>query len=335
METLVNKPIRSISADFIKAISIFGVVFIHGSFILGCTSLYSEAILATFRFGVPCFILLWAFFFEKSYSKKTNAEKKAYILGRLKHLFIVFLIWSVLYFLLLADLKTLTITKLISVHFSGYGWSGQYFFIILFQLLIFYPLIRLSYDYKILRYITLFIIIGLYIVSGYFFNLLPGFAQKISYRPFIYWLPYIYTGIYLARAQSVKKISIIFVLAVLLIPIEYFYFKQNNISHSDYITPGILIGSTIFCISLLQYNFKIEVGKLYKAIQYIGSNTMIVFVANPLTILGLHYILPSVEINCNIVLQLFLPIISAVIITTICLIIGQLFKNLKVDKYLS
>ncbi len=335
METPINKPSRSISADFIKAISIFGVVFIHGSYLLGCVSKISETILASFRFGVPCFILLWAYFFEKSYAKKDNEGKKAYILGRLKHLFIVFCIWSVIYFAVLADFSTISISKVFTIHFSGYGWSGQYFFIILFQLLIFYPIIRYVYDKPLLRYATLAAVLLLYILSGYFYDRLPGVFQKISYRPFIYWLPYVYTGLYMARKTASKKLPLIAAFAVLLIPAEYYFFQQYNISHSDYITPGILIGSTLFCVSIMQNDLDIKSRSLYNAIAYLGSNTMIVFVCNPLLILGFSALFSSLIQDCNVALQIVLPFTSAIIITVVCLAIGFILKKIKLDTYLS
>src|SRR6187431_1122595 len=99
---------RSISADLIKSIAIFGVVFIHGSALFGSTSHFSEILCSLFRFGVPCFIIIFAYFFETSFAKKTNQEQKEYIYSRLKHLFIVFFLWSTLYFLMLVDWKDLT-----------------------------------------------------------------------------------------------------------------------------------------------------------------------------------------------------------------------------------
>lgn len=335
METPVNKPSRSISADFVKAISIFGVVFIHGSYLLGCVSAISETILASFRFGVPCFILLWAYFFEKSYAKKDKAGQRAYIIGRLKHLFIVFCIWSIIYFAILADFSTITITKLATVHFSGYGWSGQYFFIILFQLLIFYPLIRYSYSKSILRYSILASVIVLYILSGYFYDRLPGGLQKISYRPFIYWLPYVYTGIFMARATAIRKLPVITALAVLILPVEYYFFQLYNISHSDYITPGILIGSTLFCVSIMQNDFNIKSSALYNAIAYLGSNTMVVFVSNPLLILGFAALLSPLTTDCNIFYQILFPFLSAIMITILSISLGVILKKTKLDKYLS
>lgn len=335
MESPVNKPARSISADFIKAISIFGVVFIHGSYLLGCVSKISETFLASFRFGVPCFILLWAYFFEKSYAKKDNKERRAYILGRLKHLIIVFCIWSIIYFLILADFSTISISKVFTTHFSGYGWSGQYFFIILFQLLIFYPIIRFVYDKPLLRYGTLAVVLLLYVLSGYFYDRLPGFFQKISYRPFIYWLPYVYTGLYMARTTATKKLPLISALAVLLIPAEYYFFQRYNISHSDYITPGILIGSTLFCVGIMQNDFNIKSKAAYNAIAYLGSNTMIVFVCNPLLILGFAALFSTGIQDCNIALQIVLPFLPVIIITLACLAIGIILKKIKLDKYLS
>src|SRR6187402_786696 len=133
---------RSIAADLIKSISIFGVVFIHGSTLFGYASYLTEMLRSLFRFCVPCFMIVFAYFYEISYAKKTNQERKAYTYSRLKHLFVVFFLWSTFYFLMLVDWKDLTFQQLITKHFSGYGFAGQYFFIILFQIIVLFPLLR-------------------------------------------------------------------------------------------------------------------------------------------------------------------------------------------------
>jgi peptidoglycan/LPS O-acetylase OafA/YrhL len=67
---------RNFPADLLKAIAIFGVVFVHGNGLFGCSSFFSEIMTWMFRIGVPCFIVLWAYFFAKSYFAKTKEQKK-------------------------------------------------------------------------------------------------------------------------------------------------------------------------------------------------------------------------------------------------------------------
>ena len=78
---------RNLNADILKSISIFGVVFIHASSIFGefDIMLFFRDM---FRFAVPCFIILWAFFFEKSYDKKSEEQRLKYIYYRSFSVFI-------------------------------------------------------------------------------------------------------------------------------------------------------------------------------------------------------------------------------------------------------
>lgn len=52
---------RSISIDILKAAVIYGVVFIHSTGLLGCESAVSNWFQSQFRFGVPCFVVAWAY----------------------------------------------------------------------------------------------------------------------------------------------------------------------------------------------------------------------------------------------------------------------------------
>lgn len=223
---------RSFSIDFLKAVVIFGVVFIHGASCLGCGSEFSDFMRKIFRFGVPCFIVIWAYFVEKSLITKDKPQQYKYLKKRFVHLIIVFLFWSLLHFFLTADLQGLTLTKIITMHLSGYGWAGQYFFIILFQLIMLFPLFRMLYVNKVLRY-TIYLLSGLlYFIYAYAGDL-PNFVDKLGDRPFVFWIPYVFIGMTLAQGKIVK-LSYWWLFLVLLIP-KYFYYEsvsyQNNIQN--------------------------------------------------------------------------------------------------------
>lgn len=326
---------RSISADLIKAFSIFGVVFIHGSGMLGYPSAFNDYISNFFRFCVPCFIILWAYFFEISYNKKNTQERRKYIRVRFMHLFVVYFLWSLIYFFWLVNWHDLTIKKLITMHFAGYGFAGQYFFIILFQLILFYPFLRYMYSLKNLRNILLLIIFGLYVIHGYYEPFVPEIILKIGDRPFVYWLPYVYMGIFLSKNQTLK-IPIIFSFAVLLIPIEFFVMKKLNLSHSAYLTPIVLLSSLLFCVSILQNKIEIKNEYIIDFISYIGKNTMTIFVANPLVILVYSFfITKNMSGNFSVLEKIILPFISSFMVLFFCVLIEKIIKKIKLNGILN
>lgn len=326
---------RSLSADLIKSISIFGVVFIHGATLFGCSSYFTELSRSFFRFCVPCFIIVFAYFFETSYAKKTVQERRTYIYRRLKHLFGIFIIWSTIYFLLSADWTALSFQKVITKYFSGYGFAGQYFFIVLFQIIALYPLLRWMYTTKIIRYLSILFLVLIYIVYGYFGELIPISVTKLGDRPFIFWIPYVFTGIGLSR-NEIKKISPVYSLILFSIVVEAHLLKDNNITLSDYIRPMVLIASIVFCIALLQNNISIKNDKLRSIIQYIGKNTMTLFVANPLVIILLQKIIPNQLIaNPSIIQLLLIPFFSTTFVCMVCILLTEIINRTKLKGILN
>lgn len=286
---------RNSNADFIKTVAIFGVVFIHGSSFLGSTEVINF-IKDCFRFAVPCFIILWAYFFFKSYIKKNTLEKKQYRYDRFMHLFRVYLIWSLLYFGLTADWQNLRFQNIITTHFLGFGWAGQYFFLILFQLILIAPLLLVIYKRKVLRIATIVIVSFIYVIYGYYYEILSEFLEKIGIKPFIFWIPYVFLGIHLSNLK-ISKVNKFWLFIPLLIGLEFFiieYFKKN---HSVYITPMVLFASSFLVVFVLNSNsFKFP-DVIEKWIKFIASNTLVIFVVNPLLILISHHILELTSIT--------------------------------------
>lgn len=273
---------RNINADLIKSISIIGVVFIHAYTIFGPVNnlLFVEDL---FRSSVPCFIILWALFFEKSFSKKNKQQQRKYVISKLIYLFRVYLIWSVIYFLIQVEWEQLNFRNLITKYFSGYGWSGQYFFIVLFQLIILYPLIRTLYNNKALRILTYICSITIFVYFEFNLKNIPEIIQKLGSRPFYFWTPYVFVGIILAR-EKINSISPWLILSPFLISIEFYINRSLNLFHYSYITLGTLIFSILYCISLYKIKLNIH-AKFEKIITFIGNNTLIIFVSNPLIII--------------------------------------------------
>jgi surface polysaccharide O-acyltransferase-like enzyme len=325
---------RSISADLIKALSIFGVVFIHGSDLLGSSSSFQMYTSNFFRFCVPCFIIIWAYLFEKSYQKKEKKDQKKYILSKFIHLFTVFFIWSCLYFLNLVNWDTLTLAKVVTTHFSGYGWAGQYFFIILFQLLLLFPLIRMLHYNKFIYYTLIVLVILIYFYFGYFYATIPDGIKKLGDRPFVFWIPYVFIGIAIAN-QRIKKISIFNAFILLLIPLESFILNYLNLDHDAYVTPSVLLASIVFSVALLQNPLTIKSQRISNIITFVGRNTMTIFVANPAIIMLLSSIIPKNIFQSSILWQLILPFFSSFIILCICILVSIVINKSKFNGILN
>lgn len=275
---------RLISADLLKTVCIIGVVFIHGATTFGCGSEFVTVFQNLFRFAVPCFFIMWAFFLEKSYVKKTKEQQKLYLKRRFKHDFIVYVIWSIIYFFISVNWTELTFAKFFTTHFLGYGWAGQYFLIVLLQLTLIYPVLRYCYAIKFFRWTIVLLMGVLYVLFAYW--KMPEFIQKLGHSPFVYWIVYVFTGIALARGEMMKLPKLLGLL-VFLIPIEFYFLGE---SVSVYILPFVLIGSIALCVVMLQSSIHIKNKCNLSAINAVGGSTMAIFAANPLVIMFLRYI---------------------------------------------
>jgi len=326
---------RNINADLIKTISIFGVVFIHSAPIFRELNLIAF-LRDAFRFAVPCFIMLWAYFFEKSYNKKPKQQRFKYLFTRFVYLFRVFIIWSLIYFFINVDWQTINLKNMVTTYFLGYGWSGQYFFIILFQLIALYPLLRKLYTIKVLRYITYIVCVLLYFYYECYYATIPEQILKLGGRPFYFWLPYLLIGIGLAR-NDIKKISPWFALAPILIGIEFYVLKSLHLRYLVYITLGVLVCSVLFCVSILK-NDSIQISqKMKDVIQFIGSNTLTIFVSNPLIVIIIEKVIAANALNEIIVsapswMKIGIAILTVITVFISTLAITKLLHKTKLTK---
>jgi len=325
---------RLASPDILKVAAIISVVLIHGSFIFPYTITQFELSvpqlsigIEAFRFCVPVFILLFAYFQEKSFIKKGHSS----VLPRLLKLFIPFFFWSMVYFLITADIKRSGISGLITKHWVGYGWSGQYYFIIIFQLLVVFPIIRwLMNKFKINLYVVLALSLLFYSCISYSNWMNIPIVEKISHRAFIYWIPYLVIGIIYAKNITVKIPVLIGILSIILIPLEvHFLHPQNN---SLYLLPSTFLASFLLTTSILktEVTYKNMTTFTGKSIQYIASTTLGIFCLNPLVILGLEYLVKISGFHLDFIGCSFIAtILSTLLILSICITVIFMLKKLK------
>jgi surface polysaccharide O-acyltransferase-like enzyme len=325
---------RNLSTDLLKSISIFGVVLIHCLSFFESESYFNLYLSSLFRFCVPCFIVLWAFYFEISYIKIHSTEIKKFVIYRFINFFRIFFIWSFFYFFIQFEGQINSIKKIVTTFFLGYGWSGQYFFIIIFQLILLYPIIRFIYYNKKYRDFTIFLLVLVYFIYGYFAKYLPQVLLVIGNRFFIYWIPYVFLGIYLSK-RNLIKIPLSFSFCICLIPCEVFFLKYLNIKYDVYITIIIFLSSSLLCLSILKNNHFNKNTLFTRLITYLGSNTLIIFIANPIVIFILKKeLIKYTSINLTAPVKLLYLFLLTSVTVFICLLIKEAIQKLKLKKYL-
>ncbi|QMU27436.1 acyltransferase family protein [Adhaeribacter radiodurans] len=319
---------RDASADILKCISIFGVVFIHGNGLLSGDTQFGKCFESLFRFCVPVFIVFWSFFFEVSLQKGKSLYP--YSKAKLTHLFIVFFIWSAVYFFLTEDWFKITFVKAITKYWLGYGWAGQYFFIILFQLIVFFFVLRKIYDHKHLLYLTITCSIIIFVIYGYWYHVMPTFIKSLGDRPVVFWIVFAILGIHLARNPNFKG-HWVCCLGVILIPLEFWFLNANRFEHSAYITPAVLISSSLLIYGFVRLPIRLDANSFYgRSVKYVGQNTMTIFVMNPLVITLLEpFTKPLRIIKGTEFFELSLAFVSAILVCFICLVASFLINHSK------
>jgi hypothetical protein len=261
---------RDLHADYLKAAAIVGVVCIHAG--LPFEDVY--------RFGVPVFIGLWAYYLEKALARRRPDTHLAYLGRRLVELGVAYIAWTLLYIQKFYDGRwdATPLHTIVGGWFGGYGWSGQYYFVILFQLTLLFPLLR--------RWVaeapTLPVIaagVALNVAAGYwlFEN---RWISAVGDRFFVYWIPYVAMGIALARGEFGRKpgLGIVAVLLLLAAPLESQLFAE----HSAYLVLTVTLASLLLMMSAVAADRAParQPSMLGRAVAFVGRNTFAIYVAN-------------------------------------------------------
>jgi len=329
---------RDFREDLLKAAAIFGVVFIH-------TPGGSGDLRVFFRFCVPIFVALWAFHFEIGWAKRSPAERRPYIRSRIIRLTIPFLFWTAVYLLLfrhsLDAWRMTSLHTIIGAWFGGYLWSGQYFLIILFQLIVVVTLLhRLIGPASV--WATLLAGLVLYAVVEFWLWQIP-LVSALGDRLFIYWLPYVALGIGLARGYFPSLPGLVFaVLGVVVLalgPAEFRWARHYSSTGSDYLLLSVYLGAMALTAAATQRRDlprkdRVTAGQAFPAARadvlvwassYLGRNTFPVFVINPLVV----YLIPTAVVKwvrSGPLAELQHAALTAGVLG-VCLLLGWLFRR--------
>ncbi|WP_408648688.1 acyltransferase family protein [Tumidithrix elongata] len=278
---------RNLIIDQIKGVGMLCVIFIHGSWLSGAQGIPHSVMSNLSRIAVPYFIILFCYFTERSLIKSEKHNQINYYLKRFKSLFIPFFVWSLVYFLLRVDFTNILSNpiKIITTYWIGSGWGGQFFFIVLFQLIIIFPLLRKLAQNRVIVALTLAVTAILCIIQTYFLNIVPSILVTINDRLVLYWIAYAFLGILMAHNVSKHDTSKWLLMTIALIPIESIF---HNDTPSPYLKLSILIAAYLTLPLLVSFSSSQIEGQIGKIISLFGKHSMSLFVLNPLIIILLE-----------------------------------------------
>jgi hypothetical protein len=229
-----------------------------------------------------------------------------------------------------ADFKNLTFISILSKHWSGYGWSGQYYFIILFQLILLFPLFHLLAANLKKHIVALYILsIIFYIVIAYSGWFHISVVSKINDRPFLYWIPYVLLGIIYAN-KSIFKFSLplsLGLISILLVPLELYWVHPK--SESVYMLPSVFISTMVLLSSMeSKVSYSSIPAWAVKPVQKLASHTLGIFCVNPFVIITLAPFFRSVNLHLQFPgVSVIMPILSTFTVLAICIAIIYILKR--------
>ncbi|HCV03098.1 MAG TPA: hypothetical protein DG048_10665 [Pseudoalteromonas sp.] len=323
---------RELFYDQLKGVAIVGVVYIHSLSLISHPSYAALFTSDLFRISVPFFIVTFSFFIEKSIKKR---DYKNFYVKRITSLIYPFVFWSVLYFILSVDISEIKTTPhaILTKHFSGYGWAGQYFFILCFQVLLFFPLIRtITFKNKAYPIFIFFLTSVTFLYLTYNSNNLPTLISKISDRAVIYWLPYVFLGIVLANSSTFKvsKSYLLVTVIVLSVPLEYLLFVDRDDIFSPYTMCTVLVSTCVAATALFLVKPQLS-GMPGRVLSIFGQRSMAIFVMNPLIIKFFDFCSLTFEGRNQAVSYIYSFGITVMICLLICLI-AELIKRSPMNK---
>ena len=277
--------------DVVRGLAIFGVVFIHGSGLLapGPDPLHSAD---AFRWCVPMFIALTALLAARSVDRAAsgsqNSSQFRMTLKRFGRLFVPYAAWTAVYMLIFSG-REITPRSLLTHYLSGYLWSGQYYFVIVLQLVWVLPALarrRVSGGWAIA---------GVAAGAGLFtlLQLASGAVPLINQlrnRPFPYWLPIVLVGVWAARSTGLQHWPTSLLVAataacVLVVWAEPMAWAAAGEPAWDaYLLPATAVASAAVFVLLLRLSERLDMGPAGSVLGVVGRYSLGVFCANPLII---------------------------------------------------
>ncbi len=312
--------------DFIKGISIIGVVLIHIAYFYydfseyGNFALYQDYIIKIFRYAVPFFIISSGFLLSlKNFSKENLFN---FYKSKLIRLIIPYFIFCLVIFLLKNN--NFNILSFLKEFISGGISTPYYFMSILFQLYIIYPLIIFLFN----KFDKLKILIFSFLFSFFSSLFLYKFDNFVIFAPYLIYFTF---GIYLKYAvlnteiikiiQSKKFINFNIFIIVLYLLFDLFGLKDH---YSNF---QFAYSIALF---LVIFSFKDKIENKFKLLNYLGKNSLYIFLSH-FFIMELIFNLLKNKFNLSVefILFTFSSIVFGVFFPTLILMLFRKFLALK------
>lgn len=337
--------------EFLKAISIVSVVSFHAIFLPQSTYISSNGILETLfaplRFCVPVFLTISFFLFEHQVTQIPKLQQLSLLKKRLVRLLIPALFW----FGVAAGLKLIngnSYIEIINQIIAGEIFTGSYYFLIIFQLMLLFILIGnwLNSEKNIFTIITtqVILIVSIYgVISGFFGSQPLTFLVKLERSLIIYWFGYIALGVYLYKnwlwisekstSLSNQNKAIILFSTALIMMLEYRILTlllANSLRPFDYAALSCILSvpAIFICFaSVNENNFPLP---MIKIIKLLSKYSLGIFCINGI----LSQLFTSVgskvfsELTFNLSQIILIKIIGWVILLVLSLLISIILKKM-------
>ncbi|MGC4032509.1 MAG: acyltransferase [Tepidisphaeraceae bacterium] len=333
---------RDLSTDALRGIAIWGVVYVHGAFLFrpaGSGLLMSADAV---RWAVPVFVILAGLFSAPAGSGNSHGTKSAttVLIGRLSRLATPFTVWSLVYFLHQRGWERWPdVVKIITTHFAGYGWSGQYYFIILFQI----AGIAWLLGRRVVKPMHAYLAFGAVFILTTMLSRVTGagtLKKLFDDRFVLFWIPHLLFGMAIAyeRGRRLPKVwPPLIASAVLFLSIAAFVEGNTLLSSlgavawATYQNP-IWIATTPILFIAFSSLITAMPDRIKLPISGIGQYSLGIFCLNPLVIDLLSSMHWSIAQKSRWISDLLLPIASVTAIMLICYALSRLIGALGLTK---
>lgn len=270
---------RQIGPDVVKGIAILGVVVIHLLDIFDINEEKRSTIKSIFRFAVPCFIIFFGYFIQRSLKKKTCS---LLVKERMHSILIIFLFWTTLYILIGGISRGYDLQSFVTKYLIGFGWSGQYYLLVMIQILILLPFLRTMPKHPYLSLAVHLSTLFTFIALSYG-KVDIGLLKKLGIVPCVYWISYFVIGLQMHQIRCSVSFGIV-ALATIIPLIEHLLLLSLNPSADPYLRPGVFMAALIITFWALNTKETNSLRKISKLLRPFSTKTMIIFLANPLII---------------------------------------------------
>lgn len=290
---------RFLEIDLMKILSCFAVIAIHISAIgisdptsVGTTYSVSLFINVISKFAVPSFIFLSGLALMLRYGN-TKLLFFDFIRKRMNSILIPYLGWSFTYFFMyaLAGYYAITKANLLSVVFLGTGEFHLYFVVILFQLYLLFPFLKIVIE-RLDPMISMLLAVSIHLAFAYLVRPFPN-MDRIFIPYLIYFIAGMSWGRHYGPMQSwLQKHGRLVGLIYLTLSALYGgsrFFPESPLSHLPQLWEAFSLASILILMTIsTALTSSIKSPERISAMITLSAATFYVYLAHPLLIAGFY-----------------------------------------------